>query len=165
MYVHSRTLSWLARRGVLKNALTWRRGAYTAGFALAYTTLLGAVAFARWLDTWVYPEFRKTPIPAPLFVVATPRSGTTYLHHLLSLDDERFVSFKLYQTVAPSILLDRLVDNLHSLDQQTDLGLGQLIDAIDQRMFTDWDDIHRVGLRAYEEDENLFIYALASPAL
>ena len=165
MYVHSRTLSWLARRGVLQNALTWRRGVYTAGFALAYTTLLGAVSLARWLDTVVYPEFRRTPIPPPLFVVATPRSGTTYLHHLLSLDDERFVSFKLYQTVAPSILLDRLVDNLHSLDQQTDLGLSRLVDAIDQRMFTDWDDIHRVGLRAFEEDENLFIYALASPAL
>jgi len=165
MYVHSRTLSWLARRGVLQNALTWRRGVYTAGFAMAYTTLLGAVSLARWLDTLVYPEFRRTPIPSPLFVVATPRSGTTYLHHLLSLDHERFVSFKLYQTVAPSILLDRLVDQLHALDQQTDLGLSRLVDAIDQRMFTDWDDIHRVGLRAFEEDENLFIYALASPAL
>ena len=165
MYVHSPTLTWLARRGALHKALTWRRGAYTAGFALAYTTLLGAVSLARWIDTWAYPEFKKTPIPSPLFVVATPRSGTTFLHHLLSLDDERFVSFKLYQTVAPSILLDRMVDQLHTLDRETDLGLNQLIDAIDQRMFTDWDDIHRVGLRAFEEDENLFVYALASPAL
>ncbi|HEU5074345.1 MAG TPA: sulfotransferase, partial [Polyangiaceae bacterium] len=127
--------------------------------------LVTAVSLARWLDSWFYPNFRKTPIPAPLFVVATPRSGTTYLHHLLSLDDERFVSFKLYQTVAPSILLDRLVDQLHDLDRQTELGLNLLVDAIDRRMFTDWDDIHQVGLRAFEEDENLFVYALASPAL
>jgi len=165
MYVHSQTLTWLLRRGVLRGSLTWRRGAYTAGFALAYTTLLGAVSFARWLDSWFYPEFRRTSIPSPLFVVATPRSGTTFLHHLLSLDTERFTSFKLYQTVLPSIVLDRLIDQVDALDRQTELGLNHLVDAIDQRMFTDWDDIHRVGLRAFEEDENLFLYALASPAL
>lgn len=165
MYVHARTLSWLVRRGLLHRELTWRRGAYTAGFALAHTALLGTVSFARWLDTWLYPSFRRTPIASPLFVVATPRSGTTFLHHLLSLDDERFVSFKLYQTVAPSIILDRLVDQLHALDQQTELGLSVLVDAIDRRMFSDWDEIHHVGLRALEEDENLFVYALASPAL
>jgi LPS sulfotransferase NodH len=150
---------------MLHKAITWRRGVYTAGFALAYSTLLGTVSFARWLDSVLYPKFRKTPIPSPLFVVATPRSGTTYLHHLLSLDDERFVSFKLYQTVAPSIVLDRMIDQLHALDKQTELGLSLLLDAVDRRMFTDWDEIHRVGLRAFEEDENLFVYALASPAL
>jgi len=165
MYVHSQTLAWLVRRGLLHRGLTWRRGAYTAGFALAYTTLFGAVSLARWLDTWVYPDFAKTPIPSPLFVVATPRSGTTFLHHLLSLDEERFASFKLYQTVAPSILLDRCIDQLDALDRQTELGLNQLVDAIDERMFTDWEDIHRVGMRAFEEDENLFLYSLASPAL
>ena len=32
-------------------------------------------------------------------------------------------------------------------------------------MFTAWNGIHRVGLRADEEDENLFVYSLVSPSL
>jgi hypothetical protein len=32
-------------------------------------------------------------------------------------------------------------------------------------MFTAWNGIHQVGLRADEEDENLFVYSLVSPAL
>jgi len=32
-------------------------------------------------------------------------------------------------------------------------------------MFTAWDGIHEVGLRADEEDENLFVYSLVSPAI
>ena len=40
-----------------------------------------------------------------------------------------------------------------------------MLDAIDRRLFTAWNGIHRVGLRADEEDENLFVYSLVSPAL
>jgi len=98
-------------------------------------------------------------------VIATPRSGTTFLHHLLALDDEHFVSFKLYQTLAPSVLLERAIGALRDLDERAGLGLGRILDAIDRRMFTAWNGIHRVGLRADEEDENLFVYSLVSPAL
>lgn len=165
MYVHTRTLRWLARPDVVRETLSVRHAAFTALMALAYGALVGTVSVARWLDTLVYPTFRRTAVPPPLFVVATPRSGTTYLHRLLSLDADRFVSFKLYQTLAPSILLDRVIDHLAKLDAETDLGLAALLDGIDKRMFTDWNEIHRVGLRAYEEDENLFVYSLATPAL
>lgn len=165
MYVHRTTLGWLARRGVLGTGFTARRGAYAVGFGVAHALLGGAVSVARWLDRPLYPSLATTPIPPPLFVIATPRSGTTFLHHLLALDEERFVSFKLYQTLAPSILLERAIGHLQQLDQKVGLGLESLLDAIDRRMFTSWDGIHRVGLRALEEDENLFVYSLVSPAL
>ncbi|HEY6078197.1 MAG TPA: sulfotransferase [Polyangiaceae bacterium] len=165
MYVHKSTLGWLARRGVLGTGFTARRGAYAVGFGVAHALLCGAVSAARWLDRPLYPSFEKTPIPPPLFVIATPRSGTTFLHHLLALDEERFVSFKLYQTLAPSILLERAIGQLHELDKRTGRGLQRLLDAVDRRMFTSWDGIHKVGLRALEEDENLFVYSLVSPAL
>src|SRR6187551_1646492 len=165
MYVHAKTVGWLARRGAGAGGLTLRKGLYTGGFALAYTLMCGSVSIARWLDRFVYPEFELTPVTPPVFVIATPRSGTTFLHHLLALDDERFVSFKLYQTLAPSVLLDRAIAALRDLDEQAGLGLGKVLDAIDRRMFTAWNGIHRVGLRADEEDENLFVYSLVSPAL
>jgi omega-hydroxy-beta-dihydromenaquinone-9 sulfotransferase len=165
MYVHGKTLRWLLRSDVLRSGFTLRRGAYALGFGAAHSFLCGAVSLARWLDERCLPAFAETPIPPPLFVIATPRSGTTFLHHLLALDDEQFVTFKLYQTIAPSILLERAIGLLQELDERAGLGLTRLVDAIDRRMFTAWDGIHRVGLRAAEEDENLFVYSLVSPAL
>jgi len=165
MYIHAKTVGWLARRGAGAGGLTLRRSLYTSGFALAYAFMCGGVSIARWLDRFCYPAFEQTPLTPPLFVIATPRSGTTFLHHLLALDDERFVSFKLYQTLAPSVLLDRALSALRDLDADANLGLGRLLDAVDRRLFTAWNGIHRVGLRADEEDENLFVYSLVSPAL
>jgi hypothetical protein len=165
MYVHTRTLGWLARRGVLGEPRSVRRSLYALGFGFTAAALAGAVSAARWLDGVLYPEFKRAPVPAPLFVIATPRSGTTYLHHLLSLDEERFTTCKLYQTLAPSILLERGIDWLAGLEGPVRDGLERLVDAVDRRMFTDWEAIHRVSLRSAEEDENLFVFSLTSPAL
>jgi hypothetical protein len=165
MYVHAKTIGWLTRPGVREGRLTLRKTLYTGGFALAHALMCSGVSIARWLDRLLYPAFEQTPVTPPVFVIATPRSGTTFLHHLLALDDEHFVGFKLYQTLAPAILLERAIGALRALDAQAGLGLGRLLDAIDRRMFTAWNGIHRVGLRADEEDENLFVYSLVSPAL
>jgi hypothetical protein len=132
---------------------------------LSEALLATVVSAARALDRLFYAEFTHLPVPAPLFVIATPRSGTTYLHHLLELDEERFYSPRLYQTILPSILLERALTRLAVIDEQTGRLLGRLVDAIDSRMFTDWEAIHRVSFRSAEEDENLFVYSLTSPAL
>src|SRR6188768_802471 len=165
MYIHAKTVAWLTRRGAGAGGLTLRRGLYTSGFALAHALLYSGVSIARWLDPIFYPAFEHTTVTAPVFVIATPRSGTTFLHHLLALDDERFVSFKLYQTLVPSVLIERAVERIRRVNTEARLGLGRLLDAIDRRLFTAWNGIHRVGLRADEEDENLFVYSLVSPAL
>jgi omega-hydroxy-beta-dihydromenaquinone-9 sulfotransferase len=165
MYVHTKTVAWLTRRNAAFGGLTLRKGLYTGGFALAHAVMCSSVSIARFLDRFLYPAFEQTPLTPPVFVIATPRSGTTFLHHLLALDDEQFVSFKLYQTIAPSVILDRAIGVLREANEQAGLGLGRLLDAIDRRMFTSWNGIHRVGLRADEEDENLFVYSLVSPAL
>jgi hypothetical protein len=165
MYVHTRTLGWLARRALFRRPFSFRRSLYAAGFGFGQALLGSAVSLARALDGLYYPDFTRTRVPAPLFVIATPRSGTTYLHHLLALDEERFLSCKLYQTIVPSILLERALARLGELDGATGRVLGRLLEAIDKRMFTDWESIHRVSLRSDEEDESLFVYSLTSPAL
>jgi len=165
MYVHAKTLGWLARGSARQGPVTLRKSLYTGGFALAHAIMCSSVSIARWLDRFLYPAFERTPVTPPVFVIATPRSGTTFLHHLLALDDEQFVSFKLYQTIAPAVVLQRAISALSEADAQAGLGLNRLLDAIDRRLFTSWNGIHRVGLRADEEDENLFVYSLVSPAL
>lgn len=165
MYVHARTLGWLFRRALFQKPFSLRRSVYASGFGISQALLGVVVSVARAFDRLRYPGFTELPVPAPLFVIATPRSGTTYLHHLLELDEERFFSCKLYQTILPSITLDRAVRRAAEVDASTGRLFGRLLDAIDSRIFTDWEEIHRVTLRSAEEDENLFVSSLTSPAL
>jgi hypothetical protein len=165
MYVHTPTLGRLVRRALFKPPFNLTRCAYAAGFGLTQSLLGVIVMVGRALDRLQYPELAELPVPAPLFVVATPRSGTTYLHHLLELDEERFFSCKLYQTIFPSIALEQGLARAAALDADTGRLFGRLVDAIDRRIFTEWDAIHRVTLRSAEEDENLFVGSLTSPAI
>src|SRR6185369_15066256 len=80
------TVAWLSRRSARPNALTLRKSLYTGGFALAHAVMCSSVSIARFLDRFFYPAFEQTPVTPPVFVIATPRSGTTFLHHLLALD-------------------------------------------------------------------------------
>jgi hypothetical protein len=46
------------------------------------------------------PEIASTALPAPVFIIGIPRSGTTFLHHLLSHDpDNRVVPY--WESFAP----------------------------------------------------------------
>lgn len=49
-------------------------------------------------------EIRRATVPAPLFVLGLPRSGTTHLHNLLSRDS-RFAFPSTFQTMNPRIFL------------------------------------------------------------
>lgn len=165
MYLHLPTLGWLTRPGVLRGNLAWRRLAYTSGLSLAQLTLFLTVSSARALDPLLYRDLKQHPVPDPLFVTATPRSGTTFLHELLALDEERFLSFKLYQTVAPAVCIRRAAQRLEQLDRYLGSPAGRALAGLDRRLFRNWKGIHRVSLNAHEEDENLFVLPLVSPAI
>ena len=55
------------------------------------------------LDELLFPEWRDQEVKAPVFIFATPRSGTTLLHRLLSFDEGNWVGPRLYETVWPSV--------------------------------------------------------------
>ncbi|HEV8551550.1 MAG TPA: hypothetical protein VGQ57_21025, partial [Polyangiaceae bacterium] len=135
MYVHARTLIRLAQQGILSRPLSLRRSLYACGFGAATALIAGGVTLARRLDELLYPGFRRPRLPSPLFVLATPRSGTTYLHRLLALDEERFLSVKLYQTIAPSIALERAIGWLGGLEGPLGRALRAAVAAVDRRMF------------------------------
>lgn len=50
--------------------------------------------FFRVLDEIFHRNYKKQTIRQPVFIIASPRSGTTYLHRLMAMDDERFVYTK-----------------------------------------------------------------------
>ncbi len=54
------------------------------------------------LDGIFFPKYRKLQVTSPVFIIAHPRSGTTFLHQLLTQTGE-FVAFEAWQLFLPSL--------------------------------------------------------------
>ena len=56
-----------------------------------------------------FPGSVENPIERPVFVVGHARSGTTFVHRLMSQDEDRFSVFRLYELYFPSLLQKKLI--------------------------------------------------------
>lgn len=119
---------------------------------------------ARRVDDLAFPGYRDVEVDRPTFIVANPRSGTTFLHRLMCLDD-RFFHLKLYQTILPAVSLFKLIDSAEEANKFLGGLFSRGVDAIEERFFSGWEDIHPLGFDRAEEDEGLFILSLLSPGL
>ncbi|RLB53533.1 MAG: hypothetical protein DRJ42_11725 [Deltaproteobacteria bacterium] len=166
MYVDLPNLTDALRATIKSGKTSPRYWAWSLGFLDFYALMASSVTAAQRLDDALYPEWRRTQVKEPVFIFAGARSGTTLLHRLLALDEERFTSFKLYQTVVPAVSAYKAVDALGALDQKFLGGrVSKKILAFDQSLFPGFRDIHPMGLTEAEEEEALFIYTLVSPAM
>lgn len=132
---------------------------------LALRSARAVVSLGRRLDDWLCPGYREIEVKEPLFIYAAPRSGTTLLHRLLSLDEERFAYSKLYHTVLQSRCLIRAVEKLGAWDHALGGPCARLLTRVDRRLFGGWEGIHPMGINEPEEDEALFIFSLLSPGM
>lgn len=123
------------------------------------------VAVFRALDPLFYPALRKTKVEEPIFVIANPRSGTTFMHRLMCLDEERFTYFKLWQTILPSVLLYRLVGVISRVDGWLGRPAARVLRAFERLAFGGWDGVHAVGFERAEEEETLFLFHLLTPSM
>ncbi len=122
------------------------------------------VQVIRGLDWLVYPKFQQVQIQAPIYIIGNPRSGTTYLHRLMALD-EQFTSMKLYQTIFPAVIFNKLFAGLERLDKRLGRQLTRWVDWLDRQGFKGWEGIHKTKLGQPEEDEQLFVFAALSPVI
>lgn len=98
------------------------------------------------LDRIFFPQYRKILIKSPVFIIGHPRSGTTFLHHLLTQTEE-FATFEAWHILFPSItarvlfkpLVNYLVQKNRSSIVPDDIG-------------------HGVSLNRVEEEELLFLH-------
>jgi hypothetical protein len=123
------------------------------------------VAFGRALDHLFFPGFKKQPVREPVFIVAPPRSGTTLTQRLMSLDEERFVHSKLYQTIFPCVLYQRLIEGAVRLDALFGRPLQRVVVWAEKRFFGGWDDMHRMRFDQPEEDDGYFVYTFVTEAI
>ena len=144
---------------------TFRRWFYGLFFSGLFLVFLGLVTLGRLIDLVLFRGFRRQPVHAPVFIIAPPRSGTTLVQNLMSLDSERFVFLKMYQTIFPAVCFQRLIDFLAAVDSAAGRPAERLLGWFQRRWFGGWDDLHKMRLNQPEEDDALFLYAFASEAI
>lgn len=129
-----------------------RRAMVMLGFLPAFTLLQGI----HWLgflgDELLFRGYRRVRIKAPLFVVGPPRSGTTFLHRVLS-EDVQFTTLRTWECLfAPSITERRLWLALARVDGWLGRPVARQVQRLEQRLFARLDGIHMMSLTAPEED-------------
>lgn len=137
---------------------TGRRVAILVAFYLLFPLLELTVWIGFLLDNLLFRGHGREVVAAPVFIAGNPRSGTTFLHRLLSKDVERFSTMKMWEILfAPSIVQRRIVSGLAALDRR----LGGWLDKRLQRTEQDWHEqnvMHEVSLREPEEDDYLLLH-------
>jgi len=164
MYVHLPTLKRLLYYNIIKH-FSIRRFVFTLVFLILYLLLLTVVTVGRLVDELLFFGYRNTKIDKPVFIIANPRSGTTYLHRLLCLDEERYSYTLLYHTILPCISLVKLIQVLGWLDSKVGSPLRNFFDWLNGVVFAGWKNIHPMGFNQSEEDEGMFVFPLMTPGI
>jgi hypothetical protein len=119
--------------------------------------------FFRLMDEIFHRNHRKIKIEQPVFIIASPRSGTTFLHRLMALDEDRFVytkyahTFFMTSSFVQFYYLFRWIDR--NIFKRT---ISKLMDKLDDLFWGGWDDIHAMGFNKAEEDELVFAQQMMS---
>ncbi|NDC80648.1 MAG: sulfotransferase [Verrucomicrobia bacterium] len=142
-----------------------RRWVIVAAFMLLLTSFWMVVAIGRALDHLLFPGFKRQVIHQPVFIIAPPRSGTTFLQKLLARNREIFAPVLMYQTIFPSITLQKIIQGIAGLSQKKDGLLGGLIGWVERHFFGGWDNMHKMRFNQPEEDDGFFVYTFVTEAI
>lgn len=77
-------------------------------YGLRRPLMLTLVRSLMALDHLLVPGFRRTPVVKPVFVLGHPRSGTTFVHRLLTQTRE-FAVFELWEIFVPALCVRPLL--------------------------------------------------------
>jgi hypothetical protein len=118
------------------------------------------------LDEILFPGYRRVEVREPLFIVGPPRSGTTFLHRVLSKDTERFAYFSFGEMVfTPSIVQRKIAGGIWWLDRLLGNPLRRGMQRVEKHWFEPYSHMHRVSLFEAEEDFVMLGYIAANHLL
>ncbi len=163
-YIHLKTFFKIIYLNCIKYGSV-RRILITLLVAFILLLFWMVLLFFRLLDELFFFKYRQTEIKKPVFIIGNPRSGTTYMHRLISLDEDRYVTMKLYHTIIPSVTFYKLVQVLSWVDQKIGRPQRRFFDWIDSWFFKKWEDIHPTGFNHTDEDEGLYIFSFLTVAV
>ncbi len=165
MFFNWRMFARALRLALFGQPFRVRRWAYVLFFSGLFLLFLTFVVLGRALDHILFSGFRRQRVTQPVFIIAPPRSGTTLVQNLFSLDTDRFVHLKMYQTIFPAVCYQRCFDVLGGMDGILGRPVARLLGWCEKKWFGGWDDMHKMRLNQPEEDDALFLYAFASEAI
>ncbi len=117
------------------------------------------------LDRLLYPWFKQEKIEKPVFIVGNARSGTTLFHRLLCGDEERFVHFRTWELLCPSMLQKKLIRGVMSGMQRFFPEAFDKLVAWEERQLPELKKQHPIGINKPEEDELLMLMSFSSVML
>lgn len=164
IFIHFKTLGKIVYLNCIKH-FSVIRSLFTLLFLLVLFFVALATIFFRVLDEILFPSYRKTIIKQPVFILGNPRSGTTFLHHLMSLDEQRYTAMRLYHTIIPAVSFYKLVNFFAFVDAKIGKPGAAFINWIDSVFFAKWANIHPTGLNKTEEDEGFFLFTFLTVAV
>ena len=114
--------------------------------------------FFFWLDDMLFPAYKKQPIEKPLFILGNFRSGSTFLHRLLSRDSETFTSLTTWDIyLTPSVTQKKITQLVARLDARYfNNTLHKLLHKFDDATLGKV-KIHPISFFQPEEDENIHL--------
>jgi hypothetical protein len=116
------------------------------------------------LDYLLFPGLRRVVIDQPVFIIGNARSGTTLFHRLLC-GDKRFVYFRMWEMLFPSLLQRKVLSSFFTvLDRLCPRQLERLV-AWEARQFPEFKAQHMMTYNTPEEDEFLFLIPFSSAML
>jgi omega-hydroxy-beta-dihydromenaquinone-9 sulfotransferase len=114
--------------------------------------LLGANLVGGLVDAALFRGWRAERIESPVFIIGMQRSGTTFLHRLLSADSATR-ALRFWEMVLPTVTAQRAVGALGRWDAARGGPWRDGLQRWQERSFGAMDTIHRFRLDAVEEDE------------
>jgi len=110
------------------------------------------------LDDVLFPAHKTQTVEKPLFILGNLRSGSTFLHRLLSRDSETFTSLTTWEIyLTPSVTQKKITQFVSHLDKKLGGHLHQMLYAFDRRTLGKL-KIHRISFFQPEEDENILLH-------
>ena len=110
------------------------------------------------LDDIFFRGHKTQKIEKPLFIIGNLRSGSTFLHRLLSRDSETFTSLTTWDIyLTPSVTQKKLTQFFSQLDNKLGGHLHRLLYEFDRRTLGQF-KIHRISFFQPEEDENILLH-------
>lgn len=163
-YVHLKTFFMIIYLNCIKH-FSIKRFLITVLFIFLFSFVSLLVLITRLLDEILFPNYRNVKIDKPIFIIANPRSGTTFSHRLMCLDEERYNYTRLYHTIFPSILIFRIVSFFAKIDKYIGEPFKKFFTWCDDKLFKGWENIHPMGFNKSEEDEGTYIFTLITAGI
>ena len=116
-----------------------------------------SIRIAYLLDNIFYPDYHRQEVKQPIFIVGNFRSGTTFLHRLLTKDSNAtsMTSWEIY--VAPSIVGRKILHWGMKLNYAIGNPAQRVIDIFDRSM-AEYSYMHKIGLNEAEEDGHVLFH-------